>query len=181
MKKIGWALVCCALVLIGAATVSAVKRSSDPLIADGFQVVTLEVDGVVMGTFDTFSGMECETDVIEFQDGDDPLMLKRPGRVRYRNIVLTRSQLVPDAMWDWYQSVVTGTVQRKNGTVIIGDRDGRELVRYHFYNAWPCAFKCVALNGGKTTGEEITLAVDRIERRRPAGSVGATPVQRPSK
>ena len=49
----------------------------------------VEMDNVQAG-FKSISGMDSETEVIEFKQGDDMVVRKKPGRTTYSNIVLKR-------------------------------------------------------------------------------------------
>ncbi len=56
----------------------------------------LEIEGVVddtaniVGGFKSISGMNSETEVTDFKQGNDVRVRKRPGRTTYSNIVLER-------------------------------------------------------------------------------------------
>jgi len=95
----------------------------------------------------------------------DPIIHKRPGGVRYGNLVLKRELVSEDDLRAWYKKVLAGTTDRKSGSVIYLDRAGQEVLRYNFFEAWPCRWKAPELaSGGNLATEEIDLCVDRIER-----------------
>jgi hypothetical protein len=48
---------------------------------------SVEVAGVPI-TVDSISGLGAEVEVIQFQDGDDLILRKRPGRTSYATITL---------------------------------------------------------------------------------------------
>lgn len=125
----------------------------------------LEIDGVTAGSFKEISGIESETEIIEIKDGDDMTTHKRPGRTKYSNIILKRGFINDPAFWDWYKKVVSGTTERKSGSVIVLDRAGQEVNRYNFSEAWPCKWKGPALDtkGDTRMVEELELCVGSVE------------------
>lgn len=128
-----------------------------------FKVV---MDGVVSPGFKEITGLESEIEVVEFKDGDDAITHKRAGKAKYNNIVLKRG-LVNDALSEWYKKVLAGTTDRKSGSVIYLDRAGQEVLRYNFFEAWPCRWKAPELNSSSDTRElqeTIEFCVEKIER-----------------
>jgi phage tail-like protein len=127
----------------------------------------VEIEGVSVATFQEVGGLEVTTEVIEYQDGDDVVVRKRPGRTSYSNVVLKRGYTASDELWEWMSNTVDGAVERRSGSVILyGDDAKTEIVRYNFFEAWPCRWKGFVLNG---TGvgvaiEELELVVERVER-----------------
>ena len=51
---------------------------------------SVEIENVTVGRFKSVDGLDSETEVIEYQDGDDMILRKRPGRTKYSNVVLKR-------------------------------------------------------------------------------------------
>lgn len=139
------------------------RRPHDPLGNFNFRV---EVEGVTQGAFKAVEGLDSQTEIIEYQDGDDLTLRKRPGRTRYSNIVLRRGFVNSDEFWKWRRAVVEGKVERKSGSVILLDDSGGEVMRYNFFEGWPCVWRGFELNGRGTeaTVEEVQIAVERIER-----------------
>ena len=138
------------------------SRDHDHLLNSRFLV---EIDGVTQGAFAEVSGMESQTEVIEYADGADQIVRKRPGRTTYTNIVLTRGALTTHELWEWYKSVMQGTIERKSGSIIVLGDDMSEKYRYNFFEAWPCRWKSLQLDAKSqvTLVEEIELAVEKIE------------------
>lgn len=126
----------------------------------------VEIEGVTVGAFRNVEGLDSETEIVEFQDGDDLILRKRPGRTKYSNIVLKRGYINSDELWQWRKKVIDGKVERKSGSVILCADDGSEIVRYNFFEAWPSKWKGFQVDGkgNDVMVEEVELAVEKIER-----------------
>jgi phage tail-like protein len=139
------------------------RREHDHIGNFNFKV---EIEGVTVGAFQEVSGLESITEVIEYQDGADIILRKRPGRTKYSNIVLKRGFTATDDLWTWRKAVVDGKVERKSGSIIIAGDDASEIMRYNFFEAWPCRWRSSMLDG-KGHGvviEEVEIALEKIER-----------------
>lgn len=126
----------------------------------------VEIDGIISGGFKEISGLESEIEVIEFQNGDDPLTRKRPGKVKYGNITLEREFVNDSSLLEWYKNILAGKTERKSGSIIYLDRAGQEVLRYNFFEAWPCRWSLPELTSdGKSVAiEKIEICVEKIER-----------------
>ena len=140
------------------------RRQNDHLVSSKFKI---EIEGVTQGAFAAMDGLESKSEVVHFADGDDIIERKRPGRTWYSNIVLKRGYVNSSELWDWYKAVTDGKVERKSGSVILVGDDGSEILRYNFFEGWPCRWKSFKLNASSRTKsivEEIEIAVEKIER-----------------
>jgi phage tail-like protein len=140
------------------------SRENDHFVSSKFRV---EIEGVTVGAFRSVSGLESETEVIEYQDGNDLVVRKRPGRTRYSNVVLKRGMISGNGeLWNWYRAVQSGRIERKSVSVIVDGDDGAEKLRYNMFEAWPCRWKGLTLDGTSqvTLTEEIEMVVERLER-----------------
>jgi phage tail-like protein len=126
----------------------------------------LEIEGLTAGTFRNVEGLDSETEIVEYQDGDDLTLRKRPGRTKYSNIVLKRGYVSSDELWQWRKKVMDGSVERKSGSVILCNDAGDPVMRYNFFEAWPCKWKGFTLDGKGTDAviEEVELVIERLER-----------------
>jgi phage tail-like protein len=126
----------------------------------------LEIDGVIKGGFKEITGVESEVEIIEYKDGDDPITRKRPGKAKYKNICLKRGFVKDPSLLEWYKKVLAGKTERKSGSVIYLDRENKEVLRYNFFEAWPCRWKAPELNAHSDTHvvEEIEFVVEKVER-----------------
>ena len=90
----------------------------------------IEIEGVTTGAFRNVEGLDSETEVIEYQDGDDLILRKRPGRTKYSNITLKRGYINNTELWEWRKAVIEGKVQRKSGSIILCADDGGEIIEF---------------------------------------------------
>lgn len=139
------------------------QHNGDYLPAHNFKI---EIDGVISGGFKEISGIESEVEIIEYKDGSDPITHKRPGKAKYKNIVLKRGFVNDASLLEWYKKVLNGVTERKSGSIIYLDREGNEVLRYNFFEAWPCRWKAPELNANSDTFivEELEFAVEKVER-----------------
>ena len=140
------------------------RRPNDHLVTSKFKI---EIEGVTQGAFAAMDGIESTTEVVHYADADDIIEHKRPGRTRYSNIVLKRGFVNTDELWQWYKNVADGKIERKSGSIILAGDDGSEIMRYNFFEAWPCRWKSFKLNASSKTKsiiEELEIAVEKIER-----------------
>jgi len=133
----------------------------------------LEIAGVtgdarqIVGGFKTVSGMDSETEVIEFKQGNDMVVRKKPGRTTFANIVLERGYTATDDLWLWRKNIEDGVIDRRSGSIIILDQDGQtEVARYNFYEGWPCKWYVPDMDADSSSMaiEKIEIAVEKVER-----------------
>ncbi|MDP2304971.1 MAG: phage tail protein [Pseudomonadota bacterium] len=133
----------------------------------------LEVQGIVsdnkiiVGGFKSMSGMDSETEIVEFKQGNDTVVRKKPGRTTYANIVLERGYTATDDLWQWRQNIENGKIDRRSGSIIILDQDGQtEVARYNFYEGWPCKWYVPDMNSDSSAMaiEKIEIAIEKVER-----------------
>lgn len=133
----------------------------------------LEISGItgdsktIVGGFKSVSGMDSETEVIEFKQGNDRVVRKKPGRTTYANITLERGFTATDDLFVWRNNIEKGYIDRRSGSVVVLDQDlETEVARYNFYEAWPCKWEVPAMDSesSATAIEKIELAVEKVER-----------------
>ncbi len=133
----------------------------------------LEISGItgdsktIVGGFKTVSGMDSETEVIEFKQGNDRVVRKKPGRTTYANIVLERGYTATDDLWQWRNNIEKGIIDRRSGSIIILDQDlTTEVARYNFYEAWPAKWYVPDMDSDNSSMaiEKVELAVEKVER-----------------
>ena len=133
----------------------------------------LEIQGIIndnkiiVGGFKSMSGMDSETEFIEFKQGNDTVVRKKPGRTTYANIVLERGYTATDDLWQWRQNIENGKIDRRSGSIIVLDQDGQtEVARYNFFEGWPCKWYVPDMSADSSAMaiEKIEIAVEKVER-----------------
>jgi phage tail-like protein len=139
------------------------RRPFDPIGAFNFR---LEIEGVTEGPVLAVDGLTARTDVVSYKDGSDIIVRHRPGRSRSDNIVVRRGYNNTEDFFDWYAKVRDGKIERRSGSVIITGDDASEITRFNFFEAWPCRWSLLTLDGDESAAlvEELEIAVERIEK-----------------
>jgi phage tail-like protein len=122
----------------------------------------VKVDSVNVGTFTEISGLDSEIEIIEYQDGDDLVLRKRPGRVKYSDLVLkkgTIAQAGNQTLSQWWQSTINGNVQRKTIQVDLKDNTNQTVCTMTLYNTFPKSQKFTV---GTKNDTEISFAVETM-------------------
>jgi phage tail-like protein len=131
------------------------QQRHDPYKNFNFRV---EIDGIASAEFSEASGLESETVVIDYRTGGERITRKRPGLTKFGNVVLRRGITQNADLWNWRQTVVEGRVERKNGSVIVLDDDGTEVVRWNFRNGWIAKWVGPSFNAASSD-----VAIETIE------------------
>lgn len=132
-------------------------QRTDPYGSYNFLV---EIDGITRAAFHEASGFDSSIDVIDHREGGNIVLNKLPGMVKYSNISLKRGITDDRELFDWHMQWVKGdpAAKRKNGSVILLDRQGQEKVRWNFINAWPAKW-----TGPSFTSEGNDVAIETLE------------------
>ncbi len=106
------------------------------------------------------SGLESETEVIEYRTGADKAgtVRKLPGLTKYANIVLKRGVTQDRELWNWRKAIEQGTPDRRNGSIVLLDDERNEVVRWGFSNGWIAKFVGPDLNA-----KANDVAIETIE------------------
>lgn len=174
MRKRSWKFVAITLSLAIAAAAPgfAAERPDARDDLHGNYNFLLEIAGTPAGQFQSVSGLSVETEVIEYREGgDDNLVRKLPGRLKYENITLKRGYVRDGLLreWLWTNLDPDGTVDRRDGALSLRDRAGHAVVRYEFFDAWPCKWSGATSDGESDAVfvEEIVICVEFFREVRP--------------
>lgn len=117
----------------------------DPYAAFNF---TIEIDGVTAAGFNEASGLDTETDMIEYRDGDrENTVTKLPGLKKFPNIVLKRGFTKDNSLWQWRKQVMDGKTERRSGSIVLHNEAREPALRWNFVEGWPSKLQGPALNG----------------------------------
>ncbi|MEM9433039.1 MAG: phage tail protein [Pseudomonadota bacterium] len=111
--------------------------------------------------FQEVTGLETETQVIEYRSGNSKVFstIKMPGRVKTSNVTLKKGVFVKDnKFFDWLSQIKINTIKRSHVTIKLMDESGDPTMIWTLENAWPTKVTGTDL---KSDGNEI--AVEAIE------------------
>lgn len=107
----------------------------DPYAAFNFLV---EIDNVTVAGFSECSGINTETDAIEYRTGDtDITVTKLPGLKKFGNITLKRGFTASKELWEWRKKVLDGKTERQSGSIVLQNEARQEAMRWTFREGWP--------------------------------------------
>ncbi|KAA9347810.1 MULTISPECIES: phage tail protein [Larkinella] len=107
-----------------------------PLPKFHFQV---EWGGVRLG-FSEVTGLNVETDVIEYREGASPEYhkIKMPGLQKFPNITLKRGTFKADnEFFNWWNTVALNTIERRNLIISLLNENHEPVVVWKVKQAWP--------------------------------------------
>lgn len=112
----------------------------------------LEIDGLQEAGFQSVGGLSQESKIEPYREGGvNDTEHQFVTLTTYPPLTLRRG-LVNATLWDWYQDVIAGRVERKTVAVVLLDENGDEVWR------WICEFAFPS----KWTGEELNAAESHI-------------------
>jgi len=127
----------------------------------------VEIDGITRAAFHEVTGFDSTIDVIDHREGGENTTLRKlPGMTKHANIVLKYGLTDDSELYRWHRDAINGNVQRKNGSIVLLDRQGQERMRWNFVNAWPSKWKGADFNaeGNDVAIETIELSHEGIAR-----------------
>jgi len=122
---------------------------------------SVEIGDVGKMSFQEVSGLDTETQVIEYRAGNSPVFstIKMPGLVKTSNVTLKKGIFVGDnRFWDWYSQIQMNTIKRQSVTISLLDQEGKPTMVWRLANAWPTKITGTDL---KSDGNEV--AVETLE------------------
>lgn len=127
----------------------------------------VEISGIDAGAFASVGGLSTEIEVIEYQDGTDLTLRKRPGRTKYSNITLKRGYIASTVLNDWIEAARAQEPGfRSTMSIVLLNADtGAEVKRYNCHECWPIKWKLSGLEEGgpAVLTEELVIAIEWFE------------------
>lgn len=126
---------------------------SYPLSKFHFQV---EWGGTKIG-FTEVSGLDVETEVIEYRQGASPdySKIKMPGMQKFSNITMKRGTFKSDnEYYNWWNTVSLNTIERRDITIKLLDENHEPVITWKVKNAWPTKVQSTDL---KADGNEVAI------------------------
>lgn len=121
---------------------------------------SVEWGGTTIG-FTEVSGLDVETEVIEYRQGASPeySKIKMPGMQKFSNITLKRGTFRSDnEYYEWWNSIQLNQVLRRDITISLLDETHSPVVVWKVRNSWPTKITSTDL---KADGNEV--AIESIE------------------
>ena len=120
----------------------------------------VEMGDTEMG-FQEVTGLEMETEFIEYRTGDDPTFLKQkiPGLKKHGNITLKKGVYAgDDSFWVWFKDVQTNVERREEVIIQLLDEEESPVVTWTVNNAFP-----VKVSGPDLKSDANEIAIETIE------------------
>jgi phage tail-like protein len=107
----------------------------------------IDIEGVGTGAFSEASGLDTETDPIEYREGNEDITVRKlPGLRKYPNVTLKRGFTQDRGLWDWRRTVMDGRTERRSGSIVLLNEAREEALRWNFREGWPCKLQGPPLN-----------------------------------
>ncbi|RCU50597.1 MULTISPECIES: phage tail protein [Corallincola] len=111
--------------------------------------------------FSEVSGLDVETEVIEYRSGAHPeySKIKMPGMQKFSNVTMKRGVFKSDnEYFAWYNSVKMNTIERRDVIISLLNEEHEPVMVWKIKNAWPTKIQSTDL---KAEGNEV--AIESIE------------------
>jgi len=126
----------------------------------------IEIFGITNARASEVTGLQIETETESYEEGGvNDYVHQLPKRTKYQHITLKRGITENDELWNWYQDVVRGDIERRNGIIALmnlthnTDKKGGNDVKYWvFEGAYP-----VKWTGPELKADSNIVAFETIE------------------
>jgi len=112
-------------------------------------------------SFQEVSGLDVETQPIEYRHGDGPEFsaIGMPGIKKAGKIIMKRGVFDSSGnIRNWLERIETNAIERKAATITLIDESGAPAMRWTLANAWP-----TKVTGTKPRPEGSEVAIESIE------------------
>ena len=133
----------------------------------------IEIEGLLVGGFTDCTGLQIEVEMHEYREGGQNDFIHRfAGATKHPPLVLKHGLSPLDGLWGWHQDVVSGNIQRRNGTIYLLNSQQVPVLWWHFREALPLKWSGPELDSQKAVVavESVELAHRGLTRARPVSS-----------
>jgi phage tail-like protein len=125
----------------------------DPFGGYNFRV---EIDGITRAGFKSCSGLEISQNAGAYREGSDRSLIVRkiPGLVTTSDVTLARGITNDSELWQWRKKLGSGTVDRRNMSIVLVDDTGKDVIRWNLRNCWPTKWTGPTL---EATSDELAI------------------------
>jgi phage tail-like protein len=131
----------------------------------------LEIDSVQLATFRKCSGIESETEIVEYKEAtkDGKLIIRKaPGAMKWADITLERRVDGSSDLWNWRKQVIDGDIDgaRRNGSIVVKDSQHNEVARWNFESGWPSKYTGADFDAGANdiAAEKLVITHEGLVR-----------------
>jgi phage tail-like protein len=130
----------------------------------------VEIDQVTIASFKKVSGMESESEIIEYKEvaKGQVISRKRAGQIKYADIELAKCIDADTYLWEWRRLVEQGDMEaaRRNGSIVALDSTLQEVARWNFFNGWISKWTGAEFDAeaNEVALETVTIAHEKVER-----------------
>ena len=119
----------------------------------------IDIDGFLVAVFQECSGLNGEIEVETYQEGgQNDYEYKLPGRAKFGNVTLKGGVANTIDLWNWFQRVATGHVDRRDVSVVMYLQNSEEAMRWNLRSAYP-----VKWQGPDFTAGDTNVSVHSLE------------------
>ena len=111
--------------------------------------------------FSEVSGLETESQPIDYRHGDNPAFGTNPmpGLLRSGNVTMKKGILKSDQrLWDWYSQIKMNTIARITVTISLLDESGNPTMIWTLANAFP-----TKITADQLQSDANEVAIESIE------------------
>jgi phage tail-like protein len=127
----------------------------------------LELGSAAVAGFRECSGLTFNTDPVEYREGTDiPLHPRKlTGLSKKANIQLKRGITPNRELFAWYQRVMDGQRDVRDGAVVLQDEQHNDVMRWNFENGWICKWEGPMMNAtsNDVAIESIEICVEDVK------------------
>ena len=112
--------------------------------------------------FTEVSGLDVETEVIEYREGNMPEYhsLKMPGRQKYGNITMKKGVFQSkNDFFEWWKTVSLNKIDRRTITIKLLNESHNPVVVWTVVNAWPTKIQSTDLKGDSNEAAIETIEI----------------------
>lgn len=137
----------------------------DPYLASNFKIM---IAGEAVAHFIECSQPSVDVATVQYREaGQSQLVHQIPTITTYEDITLRYGLTSSTVMWDWFSSTVSGTVERKQVSIVLLGHDGATpMVHWILENAFPKRWTGALLRATaqQVAVEEMVLAYEHLGR-----------------
>jgi phage tail-like protein len=136
----------------------------DPYLNYNYKVI---VPGLAEAHFTECTGLAARVTPITYKEGGTTQPHRIPGPVDYAEVTLRYGLTNSRQLWDWFQTAVTGKVQRQNVSIVVLDADGfTPRVQWDLIRAWPTEWRGAPLDAlaAEIAIETLSLVFEDLRR-----------------